>query len=229
MSSYFTLTLDTAPPANPSIVANGGAPSAAQPEVLIEVDTSDYQAGARDVTEMRLWGDVDLSADPSVQADELTSNWQPYRQLSVIRLSATPGTKTIYARMRDDVGNETLVVSTAITYNPDLLYVTITSPVTRSRISKVDGYDEATFVWEASGPITAYRVRVVPSIGSPVTSGVPLGAAFGSLNVSGDQALAAATPVTTTITGADLQAASPGDTDKVCKVFVRDESGVWSP
>lgn len=53
MASHFTLTLDTQAPANPTLLLNSGAAMTGAREVAVALSTSDYQAGARDVAQMR--------------------------------------------------------------------------------------------------------------------------------------------------------------------------------
>lgn len=229
MASTFNLALDTAPPANPSVVLNGGAAYTAAVDVLLEVKSSDYPGGAADVTQMLVWGSVNPADDPNVQATEPESTWRPYVPQLTIELSAGAGRKYIYARLRDDVGNESPSVVGFIDLATSLPAVTITTPVDHGRISMVEDFDEATFSWECDTDFVQYEVRAVPSIGSPHTAGVKIGTTNGSLNVGALGAFPAVTPITTTIKGADLLAASPGSTKKIIKVFCADDTGQWSP
>lgn len=228
MSSHFTLTLDTQAPASPSLLLNGGAAVTGTQEVAVSLTTVDYQSGARDVAQMRLWGSVDPAADPLVQATEDVSAWQTFTTDYVVRLSPGSGRKYLYARLRDDVCNETVTFTDWIDLDTTSPVVTIVGAVDRSRISKVAPCNTALFLWEANRPFVRYEVRVVPTTGSPQQSGVLIGTGSGSVNTSGVGAFAAETPITTVINGSDLEVASPGDTTKVCKVFVRDANGMWS-
>lgn len=228
MTASFTLVLDTQAPANPTLLINEGAAQTGSRTVWVRLDTSDYQAGANDVFQVMLWGDVDPTADPAIQPAEGDSQWLPFSEQLAVMLSSSGGRKYVYARLRDDVGNISLPFSDFIDFDSTVPMVTITMAVDRSRISKVVPHDAATFTWEASVPFSEYQVRVVPSHGSPAQAGVLILDSL-SLNTHGAGTFAANTPITTTIRGADLQAASPGDTTKVVKVFIRDEQGVWSP
>lgn len=228
MTASFDLTLDTQAPANPSLLINGGAAVTGDPMVWVDLSTSDYLTGANDVLAMKIWGDVDLVADPSFTPQEADATWIAFDERVPVLLSAGSGRKYLYARFRDDVGNESLPFSDFIDLNIDIPTVSITTAADRDRISKVNPFHTTTFVWEANVPFLAYEVRVVPSHGSPRQAGVVLGTSGGSLGVSGDTRIEALTPVTTTITGGDLEAASPGDTVKVVKVFVQGVEGTWS-
>lgn len=229
MSNYFYLTLDTQAPANPTILLNGGAVNTGSRDVAVSIGTTDYQSGARDVAQMRLWGDIDPAADPLVQPAEVDSAWQTYAADYAVRLSDGSGRKTVYARLKDDVCNETVEFCDFIDFDADLPVVSIVTAIDRGRISKVDPCAVASFQWEASRPFVRYEVRVVPTIGSPHQAGVVIGTAHGSMNTTGVGLFAAATPIVTQVHGADLEAASPGDTTKILKAFVQDQAGAWSP
>lgn len=222
MSSHFLLTLDTAPPASPALVINDGAASTGDLVATVKITSP-----SPDTREMIVWGDVDPTVDPLYDMDEADAQWQLYSPEVSLVLSSDAGPKHIYARLRDDVHNETVAFTSYIVLDTTSPVVAITTPVDRSRISLVDPFDDATFSWAANIDFQHYEVRVVPSGGSPHTAGVPLGSSHGSSNVSGNGAFVAGVPITTDINGADLQAASPGDTAKVVKVFVR-SGGVWS-
>lgn len=228
MTAHFRLTLDTAPPASPALLVNDGAATTGSQNVLVSVSTSDYEGGDRDVQEMKVWGDVDPAADTTVQATEEASAWTVYQEAKVVRLSSGSGRKRLYARLRDDVCNVTLPFTDFIDLDTDVPVVSITTAVDRGRISKVAPCNRALFVWESSVPFSAYEVRVVPSAGSPHVGGVPVPTTSGSANTQGVGSFPAQTGVATVIDGADLEAASPGDTDKIVKVFVRGLDGVWS-
>lgn len=227
MSASFTLTLDTTAPANPSLLINDGAAQTGDPTAWVTLSSPDVLSGARDVWQMKVWGDVNPMNDPAFTPQEADAQWITYTEQVPITLSAGAGRKHLYARLRDDVGNQTLPFTDFIDFDPTLPIVSITTAVDRSRISKVSPFDTATFIWQASTDYTDYEIRVVPSPGSPQQAGVAIGTTHGSLN-TGDAGGLANTPVTTTITGADLEAASPGNTTKVVKVFIRSTSGVWS-
>lgn len=229
MSSFFTLTLDTQPPASPEVLINGGAIASGSRDVRVALRTADYQTGAHDVTKMRIWGDVDPTADPKIQMAELDSTWMAYSEEVVVRLATGTGRKHVRARLMDDVCNVTLEFSDFIDYDPALPVITVVSPVTRSRISKTAPCRQAMFAWQSSHAFDRYEVRVVPNVGSPHQAGILVGTGHGSTNVSADGTFAANTAISTVIDGADLEAASPGDGSKVVKVFVRSTTGVWSP
>lgn len=226
MSASFVLTLDTTPPAEPSLEVNGGAAVTAVRLVTASLSTADYPEG--DAQDMILWGDVDPEAEPLIQPEESVSTWISLSSEVVLMLSEGSGVKRVYARLRDDVGNTTVAFQASISYEPDRPSITVVTPVTRSRISLIEGHDEATFTWEPSFDIDRYVVRVVPSVIATHTGGKAIPDDAGSINVAAEEAISAGQQIQTTIHGADLQAASPGDTTKIVKVFARGTNGMWS-
>ena len=224
MTAHVTITLDTAPPASPVLLINGGADRTGDVVVMVALATP-----SADVTEMKIWGDLDPTANPLFQPTEGASQWTLWTPEVALRLSAGTGRKYLYARLKDDVCNETPAFTDWIDFDADLPVVSVTNPPDRTRISATAPCDTTTFSWECSHPFTTYQVRVVPSIGSPHAAGVLIGTAHGSVGTSGLGSFAAAAPLTTVVTGADLLAASPGDGPKIVKVFARDSAGAWSP
>lgn len=223
MTSHFTLTLDTAPPASPLLDINDGASRTGDPVVSLKVSSA-----SADTREMKIWGDLDTTVDGRFQTLEGDSQWTLWSPEVIVRLTAGTGRKYLYARLRDDVMNETVAFTDWIDLDLDSPVVAITSPPNRSRISNHPPLDSVLFAWSANRPFVHYEVRVVPSTGSPFGAGVLLGSASGSTHVSGTGSFDAGSPISTTIEGLDLQAASPGDSSKIIKVFVQDAGGVWS-
>lgn len=225
MANYFTLTLDTTGPASPSIVLNGGAQYATEQLVTAAIGTSD---GSTTGYQMKIWGNVDPSHNANIQATEGASAWITYNTSQQVKLSSGDGSKTIYLKIRDDVYNESSQASDTITLDMTLPVVTV-SNVSATRISKVAGKNSITFQFSADSIFDEYKVKVVSASGSPHDSGTLIGTTNGSENTSGSAGdYPASTPITVTITGADLEAASSGDGDKIIKVFVKDQAGNWS-
>lgn len=219
------LTLDTAPPANPTLRLNDGEAVTGDRSALayITVDES-----VDDVSEMMIWGDVDPTGDPDIQPDEGDSSWVAFAGVTPLLLSDTSERKRIYARLRDDVGNETLAFSDYIDLDLDRPVLSITVGFDVEKVSKKAGFDEASFTWEPNVDLSEWEVRVVPYIYSDHTAGVILEDVAGSTNISGGVALADV-PVTTIIKGTDLEIASPGNSPKIVKIFGKSQStSAWS-
>jgi hypothetical protein len=219
MSASFTVNLDTSPPAAPTMTIEWSALATGSRTVTAMLDSADYQRGSQDVAEMKIWGDVDPTADALVQPTENGSTWQIFRKSLVLALSPGPGPKQIRGRLRDDVYNETTVFGTSIIFDSGYPVVSITRGVERSRISKVPPFNTLTFFWSSSLDYDQAELRVVPGPGSPHTSGISLHTFLPG---------SAGAETQTTIDGAGLALASPGDWQKVLKVFVRSTAGVWS-
>ena len=226
MASYFNITLDTLAPSGATFSINNDAAFTATDAVTAYFNTVD---GDTTGYEIKIWGDVDTSADADVQATENASAWIAYSSTYAITLSSGDGSKTVYAKIRDDVWNETAQLSDSITLDTTAPVVTITTNPDVSRISKVSGKDTVTFGWESDTQYDEYKVKVVSSSAALHSEGTTIGTGNGSTNTSGSTLNEPAnTEVTTTINGSDLEAASAGDGSKVIKVFVKDDAGNWS-
>lgn len=225
MSAHFTLTLDTAPPSSPLLLIDGGIDRTGSQLVSVAVTSPDA-----DTQEMLLWGDVDEAHDPDVQRLETDSTWVSYSPTErLVRLSPGQARKRLYARLRDDVGNETAAFADWVDYDISVPTVEITLAPSRAKVSKVPPAHVTVFGWEANVVFDRYEVRAVPTAGSPRAAGPQIGTAHGSANVSGVGTFASEVPISTSVTGGDLEAASPGDGQKVVKVFVRSaDTQAWS-
>ena len=192
-----------------------------------------------------------LSGDFTQSSDE----WQTYTpdtgktymSITNLTLTATEGTKTISAWLKDSAGNITTTAAVAtvvydvtlpvidITVNPDFNIIskqhTIRLTHSGSTVSEVTGKynDTVIFTWSPSEALRAYKVCVNEE-GQTAADAVAIGTAGGSLNVSGGS-VAASANVTTTIMGADFAANSiVNDTDGAYEVIVygQDIGGTWS-
>lgn len=224
MPNYFYLTLDTTGPANPSIVIEGGAQYATQQLVNCEISTSDADTTGY---QMKIWGDVDTSYDPDVQDTEANSNWITFQDTKQVKLSAGDGAKTLYVRIRDDVHNESGQASDNIILDTTRPVVTISGPDV-TKISKVAGKDTCAFSFQVDCTFVEYKVKVVSSTGASHDTGTVIPTTAGSTNMTGSGSFPANMPIDCTIKGADLEAASAGDGQKIIKVFAKDEAGNWS-
>lgn len=218
MASFFNLTLDTLAPAGLTAVLNGDAIYTTSEVVTLglslgDTDTTGYQ--------MKIWGIDGV-------ADEASAAWETFAAEKSITLPSGDGLKTVYVKVRDDVGNETAAASDSITLDTAVPVVVITGP-DKSKISKVDGFNEAVINFTSDVAFEEYKVCVVPATSSLQSAGTVIATANGSENTSGSAGgYAADTNIAVTINGADLEAASAGDGVKIIKVFVRNAAGTWS-
>lgn len=224
MSASFQLTLDTTAPAGADFQINGGAAYATGQNVTVHPITSDASTVGY---QLKVWGDVDATNDPNVQATEAASSWVNWQDVAV-KLSAGDGTKTLNVRLRDDVWNQSGVVTHTITLDTTVPIVTLgaNSPDV-AKVSEVAGKDTANFNFSVDSHCQAWKICVVPNANSTQSQGTTIGATNGSSNMTGG-ALAASTTVNCALKGADLAAASAGDGAKVIKVFAQDDAGNWS-
>lgn len=227
MTNSFILTLDTTAP-DAAIELAGGLAYTTAPDIAAVVSSA-----AADATQMKIWGDVDPAFDANVQATEGASLWITYDHAAkAIRLLSGDGLKTVYVKVRDDVGNESAPASDTITLDTAAPAISITVAFAPPKISKVhnpptDVFDVSQGTFVSDSDLQAWEVRVVPDMNADHTAGAVIPAAGGSLNTSGG-ALAAGAGKMVTIRGADLEAASPGDGPKVVKIFGQDANGQWS-
>lgn len=225
MAAYFTLTLDTTAPSNPSISLEGGATYATAQLITATIEVSDTPTTNY---QMLIWGDVDTIENANIQATEGASTWITYATTQQIKLSAGDGSKTVYLKVRDSVWNVSAQASDSITLDTTLAVATVGTPDVTT-ISKQTGKNECTFTWQASDVFSEYKIKVVPATGSSHDTGIAIGTTNGSTNMSGTAgSYPADMNITSKVTGADLEAASSGDGEKILKVFVKDESGQWS-
>lgn len=92
-----------------------------------------------------------------------------------------------------------------------------------------NGIRNVNFTWQSSGVFDNYKIKVVNASTDNHTSGTALLNANGSTNISGSAGnYPGATPIATTINGADIKVASSFDGTKTIKIFVQDQNGNWS-
>jgi len=217
MASYFNLTLDTLAPSGIKLLINDGAQYTTSTAVTLKIELED---AATTGYQMKIWGTADA-------ATETAASWQTFAASKSVNITSGDGLKTIYVKIRDDVGNESAAASDTITLDTAVAAVTVTGP-DKSKISKKDGYNSAAFSFTSDRPFVEYKVCVVPSITSLQDAGVVIPTTNGSTGTSGTGSFNANTAVNVTIKGADLEEASSGDGVKIVKVFVRSEAGIWS-
>lgn len=218
MASNFTLTLDTTGPQTATFAVSAGAAYATSTAATGDFSTSDTPTTGYQV---KVWGDV------SGALTEGAASWQTYTTSLAFTLTSGDGLKTISAKIRDDVGNETTTLSDTITLDTTSPVPTISVTFSPLKISKVATFDVSTGSFQADTAIQAWKVKVVPSTGTIHSAGAQIPTTAGSTDVTGG-ALAATTNQSVSITGTDLESASAGDGAKIVKVFVQDLAGNWS-
>jgi len=225
MANFVNIELDTTGPTGQSVAFDAGS--------YVNQQITDLTLGASgsDVAQMKIWGDVDPAYDAQIQDSEGGSAWITYATAKQIKLSSGDGAKNIYAKFRDDVYNESGQASDSITLDESLPAVTVQSGPSPAKISKQVTKDQAVFSWQVDVEFDEYVVMVVSNSGDSKAAGVQIGSGNGSVNVDGAAGgYPATTNISTTIDGADLEAASGGDGTKIVKVFVKEhaEDDIWS-
>lgn len=218
MASFFNLILDTLAPAGLSVALNDGATYTTSTAVTLGLALADE---ATTGYQMKIWGIAGVD-------DEASATWETFTASKSITLPTGDGLKTVYVKVRDDVGNESAAVSDSITLDTAVPAVTITGP-DKSKISKVAGFNSAVINFTSDVAFEEYKVCVVPAANSLQSAGVVIPTTGGSENTSGSAGgYEAGTNINVTINGTDLEAASAGDGVKIIKVFVKNAAGTWS-
>lgn len=218
MASYFNLTLDTLAPAGLTVKVNGDAQYTTSTAVTLTIGVSD---SATTGYQMKIWGINEV-------ADEASAAWETFATSKSVTLTSGDGLKTVYVKVRDDVGNETAAVSDTITLDTAIPVVTVTGP-DKPKISKVSGFDKSIFTFMSDVAFVEYKVCVVPTNSSEQNAGTVIPTTGGSINTSGSEGnYSASEAISVTINGTDLATASSGDGVKIVKVFVKTAAGLWS-
>lgn len=218
MASYFNLTLDTLAPAGLTVKVNGDAQYTTSTAVTLTIRVTD---SATTGYQMKIWGINEV-------ADEASAAWETFATSKSVTLTSGDGLKTVYVKVRDDVGNETAAVSDTITLDTAIPVVTVTGP-DKPKISKVSGFDKSIFTFMSDVAFVEYKVCVVPTNSSEQNAGTVIPTTGGSINTSGSEGnYPASEAISVTINGTDLATASSGDGVKIVKVFVKTAAGLWS-
>lgn len=218
MASFFKLVLDTLSPQNVTLIVNGGVSITASSlaDLLIQtadVDTTGYQ--------MKIWGD--LVGNPT----EATASWQTFESAPQVTLSDGDGLKKIYVKLRDDVLNESAIVSATIEVDTTVPVVTLVSGPDIRRVSYNAPKDTVNFSWRADIDIVQWKVCVVSNEADAHNVGAIIPMTNGSTELTGGE-VTANTSVAAVLKVRDMVEASSGDGEKIIKVFVKTVSGVWS-
>ena len=218
MASFFNLILDTTAPAGVTLALNDDARYTTKASITAKIGCEDAVTTGY---QMKIWGGVDRAATEEEAA------WVNFAATKPITLSTGDGKKTVNLKVRDDVGNESVVVTKEIILDTAVPVVTVTGP-DKSKISKVATFNVAAISFTCDVDFVEYKVKVVPATTSLQDAGVVIGTTNGSTNMSGTGEYPEAQAIDCTINAADLEAASAGDGEKIIKVFVRNAAGTWS-
>ena len=217
MPSYFNLELDTLAPSGLSCVINGDATSCTTRNVTLSIAISDSSTTGYT---MKVWGIEGADS-------EAAASWETFNASKSITLTDGDGLKTVYVKVKDDVGNESSIVSDSITLTTMVPVVTVNGP-DKAKISKVTGHDSAIISFTVDTDFIEYKVCVVSATNAIESAGTAIPTTNGSINTSGTGTYSANSAISVTIKGADLELASTGNGVKIIKVFAKDSAGNWS-
>lgn len=110
----FGLILDTEPPKHPTFIINNGEASTDQQIVTAHLAHCDYPV--RPGYQIKIWGDVDPSYNDAIAHSEEDSTWVAFSPTYLFKLSEYNGSKNLYAKIRDDVWNETAALTVTISF-----------------------------------------------------------------------------------------------------------------
>lgn len=214
MASYFNLTLDTLAPTISAFAINSGASVTTSTSVTLSITCADAAS-------MKIWGINGV-------ASEAAATWETFASSKSVTLTSGDGSKTVYIKVRDSVYNESSASSATITLSTALPTITITGPDVNI-ISEQSGKNVATFSFQSSMALKAWKVKLVPANNSAHDAGTQIGTTNGSTNMTGTT-LAANTSQQCTINGSDLSAAAGGtDGTYIIKVFGQASANdLWS-
>lgn len=233
-ASSFNVVLDTTAPGGATLALNGGASVTTSRDITAALVTTDNPVTGYQIL---IWGaGVDPAFNASIQTAQGSSAWitptwtgaGPFTASQAVRLSTGDGSKSVSARIRDDVWNETSTLTQSITVDTTVPTVDITTGPDATKVSTISGKRTVNFTFTVGAEaITAWEVAVVANSGSARGTGTVIGTTNGSTGTSGGAKGAAATQAVV-LDARDIQAASAGDGTKVVKVYVQDSAGNWS-
>jgi len=224
MASFFQLTLDTTGPQTPTFAIAAGAAFATSQTTVVNFTTADSPTTGYQV---KIWGNVDAAFNAAIQATEEASEWITFSAEVAVKLSSGDGTKTLHAKIRDDVWNETAELSDTIVLDTTVPVITISAGPEPTKVSKIAGKRTVTFSFQSDTKLQAWKVKVVPSGASTEGAGTTILTTNGSTNMTGGT-LEPATNEECTIDGRDLAVAAGADGEYTIKVFGQDLAGNWS-
>jgi hypothetical protein len=131
----------------------GGGTTQSRSAPLV-VSTSDFGQGFNNVTEMKVWGDLDAGFYPELHgANEGASRWFKFSRLSHMVLSTGTGTKTLNVKVRNASQAESDVVTTSCTFSSTIPHPSILWADIGRAPSVVDG--KVRFAWSSSHAYSA--------------------------------------------------------------------------
>ncbi len=210
---YESVVLDSTPPSGTVAVAGGGAFTSSA-SVALDVNATDPAAGTEAGVGMEDGGTMLLSN----RADFLGAEWQAYAaSVGAWALGAGDGAKTVYAKFRDALGNESAAAATA---SIALDTAAPTGTLNGGQTVAVNG--DVVTVTLALSDGSGSGVEDVRLYDSDVAEGGTWTASSGNSGTQTGGGFAVWTPAASSFT---LELASGADGSRALKFYVRDKLG----
>lgn len=194
----------------------GGQTSTPTREVSLTLSSHDHVIGANNVTDVKVWGDVQPGAHTHIGTLEADSDWMRFTPSLPIVLSAGPGTKTINAQIRNAAMLATATITRTITLTDGTPHVSILWKSDRRTIRSGEVGQIFTLAWSSSHAFTAFEVWSVNNLSAARGEG--------TLLTSGGSGTAGETK--TTVLDQDDFDSMNGTGVRMGKVFVQ-VGGIW--
>lgn len=142
----------------------GGQDSTPVRDVSLTVSSHDHIIGANNVTDVKVWGDVQVECSPYLGAIEGDADWFRFTPSVPIVLSAGAGVKTINVKVRNSAMLSTNTITRTITLLDGAPHVSVLWKSDRRTIRSTGVGRNFTLAWSASHAFTAFEVRSVSNL-----------------------------------------------------------------
>ena len=148
-------------PRTPAIIVAGGVEMVRNRLVKVNLTTRDFITGFNNVSEMKVWGDIDPNFRPErYGADEGDSAWVPFEAYFALVIEGTDASvsKSIHAKIRNVSGVETAELSAVFSLDasphPTVLWTD------ERRVPPIDGVFQ--FGWSSSHDFDSMALALAP-------------------------------------------------------------------
>lgn len=164
MSGLFFYRASGSAPAGADFTIAGGQETTPGREVTLIVSSRDHIVGANNVSDVKVWGDIQPDSNTYMATTEGNADWFRFSPEIDVVLSAGAGTKTINVQIR----NAAMMVTDTITRTIDLLdgtpEVAILWRTDRRTIRSASLGSVFSIAWSSSHDYDAYEVRSVTNM-----------------------------------------------------------------
>lgn len=216
MSGLFLYRGAASAPEGADFTIAGGQESTPSREVTLTVSSSDHVLGANNVSDVKVWGDVQPNSNPYMGTLEGDADWFRFTPSVPIVLSAGAGVKTINVKIRNAAMLSTNTITRTITLLDSTPHVSVLWKTDRRTIRSGQVGRNFSLAWSASHDYTAFEVWTV--------SNLLAGRNEGTLIASGGAGTAGSV-VTTALDQDDFEGGN-GTGVRMGKVFIQ-VGGAW--